>query len=164
MSRTQSISSALAMILILVSASASASDGVSLVSPAAYKPGIIVSDAVKAECDLPTKVPLYIMEAADDDVLNLVDGEPSTKGRVLRVVIDDVVTSGFAGPKALTISGELRENGKVIGTIRARRTTMGGPFGAFQGVCGMLRRCAKTLGKDLVEWLEAPAMDVVKAN
>ena len=86
------------------------------------------------------------------------------KGRVLRVTIEDVLVGGFGGPKALTVAGELRENGKRIGTIRARRTTMGGPFGVFGGVCGMLRRCARTLGKDLAAWLEAPAMDVVRTN
>jgi hypothetical protein len=156
--------SVLALILIFVASSVTASDEVSLVSPAEYKADIMISDAVKAECELPTKVPLYIMEADDDDVLKLVEGKASTQGRVLRVEIEDVLVSGFGGPKALTISGELRENGKVIGTIRARRTTGGGPFGAFQGVCSMLRRCAKTLGKDLVQWLEAPKMNVVKTN
>lgn len=171
MSRNRSIGFTIALILIFVASStllafsASAGGAVALVSPANYKDGVIVSDAVKEECELPVKVPLYIMEAVDDEAsLKLVEGDPGKKGRVLRVMIEDVLVSGFGGPKALAISGELRENGKVIGTIHARRTTMGGPFGAFQGVCAMLRRCSKTLGKDLAEWLEAPAMDVVKTN
>lgn len=165
MSLDRSIGFAVVLILFFIASSAVAGDAASLVSPAEYKDGVMVSDAVKAECELPTKVPLYIMEAVDDEsLLKLVEADAGTKGRVLRVLIDDVSVSGFGGPKALTISGELRENGKIIGTIRARRTTTGGPFGAFQGVCGMLRRCAKTLGKDLAEWLEAPAMDVVRTN
>jgi hypothetical protein len=165
MSLDRSTGLTLFFLLTFVASSVSAGEALMLVSPAEYKDGIMVSDAVRAECELPDKVPAYIVEAVEDDSeVTLADASVGTSGRVLRVMIDDVMVSGFGGPKALTISGELRENGKVIGTIRARRTTSGGAFGAFQGVCGMLRRCANTLGKDIAAWLEAPAMDVVKTN
>ncbi len=155
----------LALAMIFASSSALAGGHVTIVSPAKFKTGIVVSDAVKAECSLLTKVPAYIQEAAQvNHSVRLADGNPDKKGRVLRVTIEDVLVTGFGGPKAMTIVGELRENGKVIGTISARRTTMGGPFGAFGGVCGLLNRCAKTLGKDLSAWLDAPAMGVVRTN
>ncbi len=165
MIRERWIGFVLACLLVFASASATAGDALTIASPVDFKAGIMVSDAVKAECELLTKVPMYIKQFAEKtSSVKLAEGSIGKKGRVLRVTIEDVLVSGFGGPKALTIAGSLRENGKLIGTITARRTTMGGPFGAFTGVCGLLSRCAKTLGKDLAEWLEAPAMDVVKTN
>lgn len=165
MNRDRWIGFVLALVLIFASSFALAGNAVTIVSPADFKSGIVVSDAVKAECELRTRIPLYIKEAAEKDAaVNLAEGKVGKRGRVLRVTIEDVLVGGFGGPKALTIKGELRENGELIGTISARRTTMGGPFGAFAGVCGSLHRCAKTLGRDLTEWLEAPAMDIVKTN
>lgn len=165
MSHERWIGFILIWVLVCAAPLASADAALTIVSPTDFKAGIKVSDAVKAECDLPVKVPLYIKQFAEkSSSVKLTKVPTGKKGRVLRVSIEDVLVSGFGGPKALTIAGELRENGKLIGTISARRTTMGGPFGAFTGVCGMLSRCAKTLGKDLAEWLEAPAMDVIKTN
>jgi len=166
MIRNRSNGFALALALVFAASTAWAGGEVTIVSPAEYKDGILVSDAVKAECELPTKVPAFVHEFAEEEdfVVTLADGKVGKKGRVLRVTIEVGLVGGWGGPKALTISGELRENGKVIGTIKARRTSMGGPFGAFKGVCATLGRCAKTLGKDLAEWLEAPTMDVVKTN
>ena len=155
----------MASVLVFGSSSAFAADVLTLVSPADFKEGIMVSDAVKAECELTTKVAAYIEEATKGkSSVKVTDGSADKQGRVLRVQIEDVLVGGFGAPKALTISGELRENGKLIGTIKARRTTMGGPFGAFGGVCRSLSRCAKTLGKDLAGWLEAPKMDVMLTN
>ena len=166
MSRNRWIGCVLASVLIFASSSAWAGGAVKVVSPVDYKADILVSDAVRAECELPAKVPMYIKEFAEKEgfSVELADAGVGKKGRVLRVTIEDVLVRGWASPKALTVAGELRENGKLVGTIRARRTSMGGAFGAFKGVCGTLARCAKTLGKDLTEWLEASAMDVVKTN
>ena len=166
MSRNRWIGCVLALVLIFASSSAWAGGAVKVVSPVDYKADILLSDAVRAECELPTKVPMYIKQFAEekDFSVELADAGVGKKGSVLRVTIEDVLVGGWGSPKALTVAGELRENGKLVGTIRARRTSMGGAFGAFKGVCGTLARCAKTLGKDLTEWLEAPAMDIVKTN
>jgi hypothetical protein len=162
MIRDRSMGFVLALVLVLASAAALADEPLTILSPVSYKDGITVRDAVKAECDLLEKVPGFIEEfAKKNNSVKLVEDIAGAKGRVLKVEIVNVGESGRG--KSLTITGELREKGKVIGTITARRTSMGGPFG-FGGVCRSLQRCAKTLGKDVAAWLEKPAMDVKLTN
>ena len=162
MIRDRSTGFVLVLVLIFASAYASADETLTILSPVSYKDGITVRDAVKAECDLLEKVPGFIEEfAKKNNSVKLVEDIAGAKGRVLKVEIVNVGESGRG--KSLTLTGELREKGKVIGTITARRTSMGGPFG-FGGVCRSLQRCAKTLGKDVAAWLEKPAMDVKLTN
>ncbi len=164
MIRDRSTSFVLTLVLIFASAAASADESLTILSPVSFKDGITVRDAVKAECDLLEKVPGYIEEFAKKNAsVKLAADVAGAKGRVLKVQITDVGERGGPSAKSLTITGELRENGKVIGTITARRTSMGGPWG-FGGVCRSLQRCAKTLGKDVAAWLEKPAMDVKLTN
>lgn len=164
MIRDRSMGFALVLVLIFASAAASADETLTVLSPVSYKDGITVRDAVKAECDLLEKVPAYIEEfAKKKNSVKLTADIAGAKGRVLKVQITDVGERGGPGAKSLTITGELRDNGKVIGTITAQRTSMGGPWG-FGGVCRSLQRCARTLGKDVATWLEEPAMDVKLTN
>jgi hypothetical protein len=158
------------LILVLasqvVSISASAGEPLTIISPTTFREGLVVRDAVKEECGILEKVPGYIEEYAQKNgTVTTTPKSPGTNGRVLTVEITEMTeVGGWMGPKSITISGTLRDKGKVVGTINARRTTMGGPFGVFGGVCGMYSRCAKALGKDVSEWLEAPAMGVEKIN
>ena len=162
MIRDRSTGFVLALVLVLASAAASADEPLTILSPVSYKDGITVRDAVKAECDLLEKVPGFIEEFAKKNTsVKLTADIAGAKGRVLKVQIVDVGESGRG--KSLTITGELRKKGKVIGTITAKRTSMGGPWG-FGGVCRSLQRCAKTLGKDVAAWLEKPAMDIKLTN
>lgn len=141
--------------------SASAADGtLTIISPIHYKDGITVRDAVKAECGLLERVPGYVKDFAEKKGKVELSAEPAAKGRTLSIEIEEIRESGTVGPKSLTVTGELKEGGKVIGTIRVRRSSMGGPFGAFGGACGILHRCAKAIGKDIAGWLEKPAMNV----
>lgn len=142
-----------------------AADSLTILSPIDFADREQVRDAVEAECELQTKVPAYIKAYAEKRAsVTLAPDAKGARGRVLRVEIAEVRESGRAGPKALTIEGELVENGRVIGTIRARRTSVGGPLVGFRGQCGILHRCAKALGKDVARWLEAPAMGVELMN
>jgi len=60
MIRNRSNGFALALALVFAASTAWAGGEVTIVSPAEYKDGILVSDAVKAECELPTKVPAFV--------------------------------------------------------------------------------------------------------
>jgi hypothetical protein len=136
-----------------------------ILSPVTFKKGVTVRDAVKAECDLLTKLPAYIKNFAEKNAeVTLAESLDKSKGRTLRVEIEEVREAGTVGPKSMTVTGELRDGGKVIGTIRARRSSMGGPLAAFGGACGILHRCEKALGKDLAGWIEKPAMNVEMNN
>jgi hypothetical protein len=125
----------------------------------AFAPDSGVPEAVKAECALETKVPDFIKHFGGDAV-EVVDGalDPK-KGRVLRMEITEVHAPGggaFSGPKWMTVKGELFENGKSIGSFRAKRFSTGGAFGGFKGTCAIIGRCTKAIGQDIASWMQSP--------
>jgi hypothetical protein len=168
MTRSRELVLSFVSILALSAASAQADDPVTVVTPIDYKEGIEVRAEIVSECELQTKVPEYVQQAAGDGVtVELGDAAAAGNGRVLTLQIDEIDEFGnfwIGKRKTLGISGELRDGGQVIGTIDARRTTMGGPFGNFMGTCTLFRRCAKTLGEDVVGWLQNPQMDLMLRN
>lgn len=121
-----------------------------------------VPAAVKDSCQLQTKVPAFVKEAAGGSV-ELVDGPLNRKvGRVLEMQITDVHAPGggaFSGPKWMSVKGELYDRGKQIGSFRAKRFTGGGAFAAFKGTCSIIGRCSKALGQDIATWLAAPTQN-----
>ena len=135
--------------------------------PVDFADSAIVRDAVRNECRLQEKVPDYIAQYARKNgtqVVFSVEEAAAAEGRVLLLEITDVSEFGNAmsgRQKSMTISGELLENGQMIGSFRARRATMGGFMGGYMGNCSFFHRCARALGKDVSRWLRAPAMDSV---
>jgi hypothetical protein len=123
-----------------------------------------VPPAVKEQCQLETKVPEFLSQAAGGNV-QLVDGALNRKvGRVLEMEISEVHAPGggaFSGPKWMTVNGALYDRGKQIGSFRAKRYTTGGAFGAFKGTCSIIGRCTKTIGEDIARWLAAPTQNAV---
>jgi hypothetical protein len=59
------------------------------------------------------------------------------------------------------VKGSLSQKGKILGDFKARRYSGGGMFGGYKGTCAILRRCVKTLGKDVAEWLAQPTSQAV---
>lgn len=120
------------------------------------------SGNVRHECQLQTKVPKFIASYAKRsfDEIKLVNNVPkASSGKILVVKITGI--SGLAGgawtgPKSLTISGVMTENGKQVADFVAMRTTGGGAYAAFKGTCSFFGRDAKALGKDVARWLKAP--------
>lgn len=125
-----------------------------------FEKGISVPDAVRAECNLETKIPAYVREAVSGQ-FKIVDAEGG-RGKTLTMKITGVLGVGggaWSGPKSVTVEGTLKEGGKVVGTFRALRYSGGGAFGAYKGTCSILDRCAKTLAKDIARWLNTPSMN-----
>lgn len=116
-----------------------------------------VPQKVQDECDLQTKVPAFLSKYASD--VELIDGKLGTTGRVLDLRIRDVHAPGggaFSGPKWMTVTGVLRENGREVARFSAKRFSSGGVFGGYKGTCAIIGRCAQTIGKDIANWLQNP--------
>ncbi|MBI1951976.1 MAG: hypothetical protein HYS34_11525 [Acidobacteria bacterium] len=140
---------------------------VSTVIPFAEHSGVIAT--VKQECQLQTRLPEFIQSSAKDDPQVVLTADPieQDKGRVLVLEIVSVVGSGggaWSGPKSVTVKGELREEGKVIGSFTAARYSGGGAWGGFKGTCSIFGRCVKVLGEDIAGWLKKPTMNAVLGN
>jgi hypothetical protein len=122
-----------------------------------------VRPEVKSECKLESRLPQWIQEYAHGNGIQveLVDALPKS-GRVLEVQIADTIETGNAWTgrqKGLEIRGRLFDGGELVGSFRGRRMTMGGFMGGYKGACSFFGRCAKTLGRDVADWLKAPAKD-----
>jgi hypothetical protein len=123
-----------------------------------FAKGTEIRQPVRDQCQLETKVPAFIAEFGSDVVL--VDRLGG--GRALELVITEVHApggGGFSGPKWMTVKGTLREQGRVVGSFRAKRYTTGGAFAGFKGTCSIIGRCTKAIGRDIAAWLESPGMD-----
>ena len=124
-----------------------------------------VRDKLRTECQLQTQLPRFIADYAKgnppvelEDTLD--DGD--SDDRQLHIVITGVNEGGnwFVGRhKGVTVKGELRKQGQVVGSFRAARSTSGGFAGGYKGACSFVGRCAKALGKDIAGWLQNPTMD-----
>lgn len=125
-----------------------------------------VREKVVSECELQTRLPQYIAQYAEKN------GQPSVRladalsegsaARQLHVRIINVHEGGnwFVGRnKGVTVAGELKQGGQVVGSFRAARSTSGGFAGNYKGACSFVGRCAKALGKDIAGWLQSPTQD-----
>ncbi|MFA5938328.1 MAG: hypothetical protein WC809_03140 [Sinimarinibacterium sp.] len=143
-------------LLTAMSASAAA-EPVKLGKAVPFESPATATEAVQRECGLPEQLATWVADAAGERV-TLVDGE-AKGGSVLKMKITHVLgVGGPFTPKSLSVDGELMENGKVVGSFRARRQTTGG------ATCAALAKCAKSLGKDIAGFLAAPSMDARLGN
>jgi hypothetical protein len=123
------------------------------------------SQKIQDECKLQNKVPQFL--DAYSERVELVDGSLGKSGRTLELKISQVHAPGggaFSGSKSMTVEGVLRDNGREIGSFTATRYSGGGVFGGYKGTCSIVGRCAKTLGKDIADWLENPQKDSKLGN
>lgn len=137
---------------------------VTIPSDVAYADGADVRDAIKQECELETLIPEYIERGARKSDIEIVlsDDPGSATGKVLQLEITYVLApggGGFSGPKSVTVRGELRDNGEVIGSFQAARFSTRG-----SRTCTILDRCVRAIGEDIAAWLENPSMDAKLGN
>jgi hypothetical protein len=148
-----------AVAALMAALPAAAADVVKIQRSTPFAATAQVPPAVKAQCQLQTKLPEFISQAAGGSV-QLVDGAlDRNAGRVLEMQISEVHSPGggaFSGPKWMEVKGVLYDRGKQIGSFRARRVTTGGAFAAFKNTCSIIGRCSKTIGEDIAAWLAAP--------
>jgi hypothetical protein len=132
-------------------------------SPAVYDKDAAVNEKVKKECRVEQRVADDVQSAARGSFDITTAASPGSAGKVLWLTITDVGGVGggtWSGPKSISLAGTLMDDGKVIGTFHARRTSSGGFWASgFISTCGILARDAKALGKDVHGWLENPSMD-----
>jgi hypothetical protein len=138
-------------------AAAAGSGKVRVLSTIPFGKDAQVPEKVRDGCKLQTKVPQFLSQASSQ--VELVEGKLGTSGRTLELEITEVHAPGggaFSGPKWMSVTGVLRDNGRRVAGFTAHRTTTGGVFAGYKGTCSIVGRCAKTLGSDIAGWLSDP--------
>ena len=126
-----------------------------------------ISANIKRECHLPKKLSDFIRIYAKSyrvPVKQMPSVSASDPGKVLVIEIVDSVSQGnaFFGHRKFTrIAGKLYQDGEAIGSFEASRYSGGGAFAGFKSSCAVLGRTVKALGRDVANWLRAPAMNSV---
>lgn len=141
-----------------------AAGSITIAKQAPFAQQLSVPDAVRKECNLPTRVSEFVKDYAGKNYDKVVLADrvsAGTPGQALSMKIIGLSGAGggaWSGAKHVTVEGTLWENGKVKGTFTATRYSGGGAFGGYKGTCSILGRCVKAIGKDVSEWLLAPNM------
>lgn len=146
---------------------AQAADAVHVQRPVPFNEDADVPGAVKRECKLDEQLSDFVAQYAREKGMT-VDFAPqvtaTSPGQSLVMEITDVVSEGnaFLGHhKSVTVKGKLYRDGKLAGSFKGRRNSMGGAFGGFKGSCSVLGRSVKALGEDIAGWLVAPREDAL---
>ncbi|MEM9459800.1 MAG: hypothetical protein AAGF11_36825 [Myxococcota bacterium] len=111
---------------------------------------------VRQECGLQSKIPEWIA----DNIEGVRPNATAEGGRMLTLEITHIDGAGggaWTGPKRIAMTGMLTENGEIIGSFRAQRTSGGGMWGGYKGTCSILETCGEELGEDVADWLRAPS-------
>ncbi|MCK5830838.1 MAG: hypothetical protein KAH20_11110 [Methylococcales bacterium] len=139
-----------------------------VIKPIVFSKEAFIKDAIKNECKLEEKLTQFIEQNATEQYSEILinSTQALSNAQILTITIQQASGVGFwgGGGKNVGIQGSLSQNGQVIGSFKALRTTGGGVFGGYKGVCAKLGRCVRTLGKDVAKWLEAPIMNATLGN
>jgi hypothetical protein len=141
--------------VLLVLAFPAYAQGVKIPDKVPYADPGSVREAIRNECDLEAHMGRFLADAAKGQVEVVKGKADQAKGRVFDVKITGVWAAGGPyGAASVLVEGQLKEGGKVVGTVAARRnTTRGG------GACSKLHVSARAVAKDLAGWLKNPVMD-----
>jgi len=149
---------ALAALALALCAGARAATPVSLLTPVQFDPATDRRTEVKEECKLGQMFETHVGESLPRYTKST-GTTTSTDGDVVRLTVTDIWGArgnSWTGPKGLFIRVELLHDGKVQRDTQLHRTSMGGFWGAFKGICGFMDRDAEALGKDVAKWVRDP--------
>ena len=139
-------------ILFALAAPTAGAEGVKIGNKIPFADGV-GRDAIRKECDLESQLSAFLSEFGGSQVESTGDLKDA-KGKVFDAKITGVWAAGGPwGAASILVEGELRDSGKVIGTVAARRNTSRGG-----GACGKLAVSARAVAKDIAGWLDAPSM------
>jgi len=122
-----------------------------------------VTPEVRGECGLAEE----LIEDLEDEAeryfsIGLVSDYKGLRGRVLVMRFAHVEGEGggaISGAKSITLLGRLLQDGEVIASFTAQRSTMNAYAGGYyRGTCDLLENVVGELADDVTEWLRTPTL------
>ncbi|MGF6780652.1 hypothetical protein [Paraburkholderia sp. GAS334] len=154
-------------ILCLSSASTFAASPILLETPVTYAPEASVVEQVKTECKIENMLTDHVggvLSKLNKTGDGTIASQSEANGaEILRLQITHVLGVGggaWSGPKAITVTADLVEDGNVVRHTKINRWSMGGFFGGFKGTCSILDRSAVAISKDLSRWVRDPSYEI----
>lgn len=138
-----------------------------LETPVTYAAGANVVEQVKDECHIDDMLTHHVGDAlrrlnrSDSGTIDA-NSAPGD-AEVLKLQITYVMGVGggaWTGPKAISLSADLIDNGKVVRHTKFKRWSVGGMWGAFKGTCSILDRTSLIISKDLSRWVHNPRYEI----
>jgi hypothetical protein len=149
---------AAALVLAGAATSAAAATQVALLTPVVFAPTTDRRAAVREECKMGEMLEKHV-----GDALRRANKGPgttdSTDGDVLKITVTTIWGArgnGWTGPKGLGLDAAILHDGVVVRSTSLHRTTFGGFWGAFKGICGFMERDSASIAKDLARWSRDP--------
>ena len=136
-----------------------ADDGIRIREVIPYRSDSVGTAPIREQCTWNRELSQNIVKASKGKVVTTDQELTSLTGKTLDIVITYVHAAGggsVSGPKWGRISGELKQNGQLIGNFDIQRVTMR-PF-TFKA-CSTLSLVADALADDVVNWLKNPGID-----
>jgi hypothetical protein len=131
---------------------------VALLTPVLFDPSTDKRMEVRTQCKLGEMLETHV-----GDSLRRHNKGPGTTtsadGDVLKVTVTTIWGArgnSWTGPKGLVVHADLLQDGKVQRSVDLHRTTLGGFWGGFKGICSFMDRDAEALGNDLANWSSDP--------
>jgi hypothetical protein len=143
---------------LALSAGAQAAGPVALLTPVSFAASTDARMEVRDECKLGDMLATRV-GAALTRYTKSTGTTTSTDGDVVKVTVTTIWGArgnNWTGPKGLAIDADLMHDGKVERSTKMHRTTMGGFFGAFKGICSFMDRDAEGLAKEIAQWVRDP--------
>jgi hypothetical protein len=142
------------MTLIIGTTSNVAAAPVALLTPVTFAPTTDPRAEVREECRMGEQLATHIGES-----LRHANGGPGTtdspQGDVMKITVTSIWGArgnNWTGPKGLALDAVILHDGVVQRSTSVHRTTMGGFWGGFKGICSFMDRNAIGIGKDLARW------------
>lgn len=118
-----------------------------------YRPGLGVREAVSTQCDWNRQFTRFMAEEADG-LVEVTDTDlDAAPGYALKL---SVVNMHAGKPHWAVVRADLYDNGRLIGRIDQRRTTMA----PLSRTCSAMEDIAQALASDTVEWLRRGQFEV----
>lgn len=94
--------------------------------------------------------------------IGLVSDYKDLRGRVLVMRFAHVEGAGggaISGAKSVTLLGRLLQDGEVVASFTAQRSTMNAYLGGYyRSTCDLLQHVTGELAEDVTDWLRAPTL------